>query len=170
MLFLIQPKRLLSLLCGTGTLLAHAHLGVHQEHQGLSCKAAFQLVTGAGGYSSSAAGLCVFLCWTSQGFCQTISPACWSPCLELPVIYALIDLLHIASSDFTDILSSSNSIHHGTHSEGFLMLILPVLNSCLLFKVPKSLCTVKTFCTLAIGHQTVHHLFKILNKTIKPYK
>ena len=38
MFFLMQPKRPL---CGEGTLLAYVQL-VHQDHQGLFCKAAFQ--------------------------------------------------------------------------------------------------------------------------------
>lgn len=43
-LLLMEPRQdTTSLLCCRGTVLAHGQLGVHQDSQGLSCQAAFQL-------------------------------------------------------------------------------------------------------------------------------
>ena len=63
-----------------GLLLAHVQLGVHQDHQVLFCRAAFQMLpayTDAWGYSSPGAELGTSICWASWGSCWPISPACW---------------------------------------------------------------------------------------------
>lgn len=65
-------------LCHEGELLARGQLTGHPHHQVPFCKAGrYPAYTGPWDRSSSGAGLCTSLCWSSWDSCWPVSPTCW---------------------------------------------------------------------------------------------
>lgn len=135
-----------------GTLLARIQLAVQQDLQVLPCEAACQHVLVRGVIRGT--GLHTFLCWTSWGFCQPISAACW--CLyECSTTHSTAPLSHVSSADLLRVLSALSSTS--------LMKILNSVRPVLTPGYSSSYWPPTTLCATDHNHQFFGSLTKILS-------